>query len=95
MLLAFFLAATIGAFTFLAVIPSVVNSAAEYPTCWIRRGECLDNNEPTLVEWVKPQINHNIIGDSIENITSVTQCAETCSDNPECRLGFQSRSDSH
>ena len=88
MLLAFLLAATIGALT-LSVVPSVVYSA-EYPTCWIKRGECLDNNEPALVEWVKPQINHNIIGDSIENITSVTQCAETCSDNPECRLGFQS-----
>ena len=50
------------------------------------QGECLDNNEPPLVEWVKPQINHNVIGDSIDNVTSVTQCAENCLDNPECRL---------
>ena len=70
--------------TLLVASPSVVNSA-EYPTCWIKKGECLDNNEPQLVEWVKPQINHNVIGDSIENVTSVTQCSEKCFDNPECR----------
>ena len=70
--------------TLLVASPSVVNSA-EYPTCWIKKGECLDNNEPQLVEWVKPQINHNVIGDSIENVTSVTQCSEKCFHNPECR----------
>merc|ERR1712020_370612 len=36
-----------------------------YPQCWIRKGECLDNNEPPLREAIKPQINHNVIGESI------------------------------
>ena len=59
--------------------------SSQYPPCWIKNGECLDNNEPALREWQKPQINHNIIGDSIENVDSVTKCSEECFDNPECR----------
>lgn len=60
-------------------------SSAEYPTCWIRRGECLDNNEPPLQVPIKPQINHNIIGNSIES-ASASACAEHCFDHPECRF---------
>ena len=71
-------------------ISSIIQNKAElfigfFLKTIIIQGECLDNNEPQLVEWVKPQINHNVIGDSIENITSVTQCSEKCFDNPECR----------
>lgn len=61
----------------------IANSA--YPNCWIERGECLDNNEPPLREAVKPQINLNIIGDSIADVASVTDCSEECFDNPHCK----------
>ena len=56
-----------------------------YPQCWIRYGECLDNNEPPLKEAVKPQINHNVVGESIFNVTSVDACSEECHDNADCR----------
>ena len=60
-------------------------SGEGYPKCWIRRGECLDNNEPPLRAAIKPQINHNVIGNSIANITTVDECADECYDNPDCR----------
>ena len=64
---------------------NLVTTAKGYPPCWIRRGECLDNNEPPLREAIKPQVNHNVIGNSIANITSVDACADECYDNSECR----------
>lgn len=46
----------------------------------------MDDNEPPLREAIKPQINHNIVGESIENITSVDECADECYRNSECRF---------
>ena len=62
-----------------------LTTAEKYPKCLIRRGECLDGNEAPLKEGIKPQINHNIIGESIANVTSADECAEECFDHPECR----------
>lgn len=66
-------------------------SGGGYPQCWIRRGECLDNNEPPLrvastddQVAIKPQINHNVVGDSLPS-ASLDDCAEKCFDNVECR----------
>ena len=72
------------------ILPIILG--AEYPESWIRNGECLDNNEPPLSVKttpekvaIKPQINHNVIGNSIRNVDNATQCAEKCFDNVECR----------
>ena len=75
-----------------STLVTTVALGASYPPCWIRNGECLDNNEPPLrvastpeKVAIKPQINHNVIGDSIADVHSVDECSEKCFDHPECR----------
>ena len=75
---------------FIFFVPDLVWGAG-YPECWTRYGECLDNNEPPLrvastddQVAIKPQINHNVVGDSLPS-ASLDDCAEKCFDNVECR----------
>ena len=77
-------------FIVLFLFPNLVWGTG-YPACWIRHGECLDNNEPPLrvastddQVAIKPQINHNVVGDSLPS-DSLDDCAEKCFDNVECR----------
>ncbi len=58
--------------------------SAQYPEGFIMRGECLDDNEPPLRVAHKPQINHNVVGDSIPGIMNIDDCAYECYKNAEC-----------
>ena len=53
----------------LAYLPSTL------PSCWVRRGECLDLNQPPLdmSGRVKPQINQNVVA-AIKNVASLDAC---------------------
>ena len=56
-----------------------------YPDCWIKKAECLDGNVGPLIEAVKPQINHNIVKESVMNVMSLDECAQQCFNETKCR----------
>lgn len=68
---------------FVALVPGLWATDL-YPKCWIKYGECLDQNKGPLLKGVKPQINQNIVGESISNITSLDDCVSECVKNPDC-----------
>lgn len=63
---------------------AAVASGSKYPECWIREGECLDDNAGPLLEGVKPQINQNVV-DVVEDVQDFDACASQCVMNQDCR----------
>lgn len=59
-------------------------TGAAYPECLLKHGECLDNNQGPLLEYKKPQINTNVINETIFDVESVEDCASLCFNNDEC-----------
>ena len=56
-----------------------------YPKCWLRQGECLDDNVGPLVRGGgKPQINQNVLQVINETFT-LDDCVEHCHKNEDCR----------
>ena len=70
----------------LLVVVAVAFSAAlaAYPSCWVKSGECLDQNKGPLMVGVVPQINPNVIM-AVSNVTSFDDCVSQCVDNVACR----------
>ena len=63
---------------------SLINGGM-YPECWIKRGECLDNNVGPLIAAVTPQINHNIVKNASMDVATLDDCAQQCFNDTECR----------
>ncbi len=63
------------------------DSAMKYPSCWVRMGECLDSNAGPLKVGVTPQMNPNVIGESVKNVESFEECSSLCfrKENETCR----------
>ena len=70
---------------FLLSIVLSLSNGGMYPECWIKRGECLDNNVGPLIEAVTPQINHNIVKNATMDVGSLDDCAQQCFNDTECR----------
>ena len=68
----------------LSTVASLSNGGM-YPECWIKRGECLDNNVGPLIEAIPPQINHNILKNATMNVESIDDCAQQCFNETNCR----------
>ena len=74
-------------FTFLLFITifTSLSNGGMYPECWIKNGECLDNNVGPLIEAVTPQINHNIVKNASMDVETLDDCAQQCFNDTECR----------
>ena len=73
------------AFLFITIFTSSSNGGL-YPECWIKNGECLDNNVGPLIEAVTPQINHNIVKNASMDVETLDDCAQQCFNDTECRF---------
>ena len=62
-----------------------LSNGGMYPECWIKNGECLDNNVGPLIEAVTPQINHNIVKNASMDVATLDDCAQQCYNDTECR----------
>ena len=63
-----------------------MSNGGMYPKCWIKKGECLDNNVGPLIEAIPPQINHNIVKNASMGVESLDDCAQQCFNETECRF---------
>ena len=55
-----------------------------YPQCWLKKGECLDQNVGPLEKYERPENNPNIV--EVRNETdSLDDCVEHCVNNANCR----------
>ena len=69
----------------LSIVVIHVSNGGMYPECWIKRGECLDNNVGPLIEAVTPQINHNIVKNATMDVDTLDDCAQQCFNDSDCR----------
>ena len=69
----------------LSIVVINVSNGDMYPECWIKRGECLDNNVGPLIEAVTPQINHNIVKNATMDVDTLDDCAQQCFNDSDCR----------
>lgn len=54
-----------------------------YPKCWLKTGECLDQNVGPLMKGVRPQNNTNVV--EVRNATfSLDDCVTHCMNNDKC-----------
>ena len=61
------------------------NQGAGYPRPWIKSGECLDSNVGPLVLGTTPSENPNVIGETVQNVATINDCADVCKNNSECK----------
>ena len=61
------------------------NQGAGYPRPWIKSGECLDGNVGPLVLGTTPPENPNVIGETVQNVATINDCADVCRNNSECK----------
>lgn len=61
------------------------NQGAGYPRTWIKSGECLDSNVGPLVLGTTPPENPNVIGEAVQNVATINDCADVCRSNSECK----------
>ena len=61
------------------------NQGAGYPRPWIKSDECLDSNVGPLVLGTTPPENPNVVGDTVQNVATINDCADVCRNNADCK----------
>ena len=77
-----------GAALSLSLLILVGTAAAQntgYPRTWIKSGECLDGNVGPLVLGTTPPVNPNVVGEAVQNVASINDCADACRGNLDCK----------
>ena len=77
-----------GAALSLSLLILVGTTAAQntgYPRTWIKSGECLDGNVGPLVLGTTPPVNPNVVGEAVQNVASINDCADACRGNSDCK----------
>ena len=56
-----------------------------YPRPWIKSGECLDANVGPLVLGTTPPVNPNVVGEAVQSVANINDCADACRGNSDCK----------